>query len=130
MNQERRQILDMLSEKTISVEDAEKLMDKLNDQQTTTLVPVSGNGKQPRYLRVEVHDDNDNVSIQIPMALMRAGIKLGAMLPDSANQDLANKGIDLSQLSEMDIDELIAALAEFKVNVESNNDETVRIFCE
>mgnify|MGYP001311515396 FL=1 len=130
MNQKRRQILDMLSEKTITVEDAAKLMDKLNDRQTTTLVPANGNGKQPRYLRVEVHDDNDNVSIQIPMALMRAGIKLGAMLPDSANQDLANKGIDINQLTEMEIDELIAALAEFKVNVESNNDEKVRIFCE
>ena len=130
MNQKRRQILDMLSEKTITVEDAAKLMDKLNDRQTTTLVPANGNGKQPRYLRVEVHDDNDNVSIQIPMALMRAGIKLGAMLPDSANQDLANKGIDLNQLTEMEIDELIAALAEFKVNVERNNDEKVRIFCE
>ena len=52
------------------------------------------------------------------------------MLPDCANQDLANKSIDLNQLTEMEIDELIAALAEFKVNVERNNDEKVRIFCE
>ncbi|MEM7363066.1 MAG: hypothetical protein AAF525_03525 [Pseudomonadota bacterium] len=132
MNQERRQILDMLSEKTISVEDAEKLMDKLNDQPTTELVPAATirNGKPPRYLRVEIHDESDNVSIQIPMALMRAGIKLGAMLPDSANEDLASKGIDLNQLTQMDIDELISALGEFQVNIESNNDDKVRIYCE
>lgn len=38
---------------------------------------------------------------------MHTGIKLSAILPDSANKDLESKGVDLNQLMQTDIDGLI-----------------------
>ena len=38
---------------------------------------------------------------------MHTGIKLSAVLPDSANKYLATKGADLDQLMQTDIDGLI-----------------------
>jgi hypothetical protein len=52
------------------------------------------------------------------------------MLPPEASQRMAEHGIDLSELSELQGDELIEALRELTVDVESANGDTVRVYCE
>jgi len=85
----------------------------------------------PRYLRVEVHSkDDDHVSVRVPLRLIRTGVKLTTMLPSDTSAKLAEKGIDLSELGKLEGDELVDALRELKVDVDSADGDTVRIFCE
>jgi hypothetical protein len=84
-----------------------------------------------KYLRVVVDSsDGDKVNIRVPLALVKTGIKLSTMMPAEANEKLAEQGIDLSHLSGLKGEELIEALRDLKVDVDSNDGDTVRIFCE
>lgn len=126
--QERKQILEMLAEKQISVDDADRLFEKLDRANPGSHVVALH--RPPTMLRIHVLDKTDKVNVQLPLALLRTGIKLKVMLPDSANDDLKARGVDLAQLSEMDVDELIGALADFRVEVDSDGEDKVLIYCE
>ena len=140
MNENQRKILEMLAEKKISVEEAERLISLL---QADTGPGEPGKSKgNPRYLRIEVRpkgDDRestrDNVNIRVPICLIRAGMKLASFIPPSARNHvdsaLKDKGIefDLRSIKPENVEELIGALGELEVNVE-NGKENVRIFAE
>ena len=84
----------------------------------------------PKYLRVLVESDGgETVNIRIPIALVKTGMRLGAMMPKEAKEKIEAKGIDLGQFNEMNTNELIQALSELSIDVDSEG-ETVRIFCE
>ncbi len=68
--------------------------------------------------------------MQVPLDLLRAGIKLSALLPKQATQAVNDQGLDLASLSELDADELMEALAEFEVTIEGGDGDKVHIFCE
>jgi hypothetical protein len=85
----------------------------------------------PKYLRVEINSsDDDRVSVRVPLRLIRTGIKLTTMLPSETSAKLAAKGIDLSELGKLEGEDLVDALRDLKVNVDSANGDTVRVFCE
>jgi len=135
MNEERKQILDMLAQGKISAEDAERLMDKLGTSHAAD-IPTS-TATQPkqaaklRYLRVVVDtSDGDKVNIRVPLALIRTGIKLTALLPNNVNEELDKKGVDLSMLSQLDNVELYETLQELQVDVDTGDGDVVRVFCE
>jgi hypothetical protein len=52
------------------------------------------------------------------------------MLPNEAREKLDEKGIDLSGFSSMEGEELIEALRELTVDVDSADGDVVRVFCE
>ncbi len=134
MSSERAKILQMVAEGTITPEEGEKLLNRMDPAGTTTALgpePASGNGK-PRplkYLRVVV-DGKDKANIRVPMALIRTGIKLTALMPLSASEHLSEHGIDLSQFNNLDGEELMEAFRELKVDVDSGDGYTIRVFCE
>jgi SHOCT-like domain len=155
MSDERKQVLDMLAEGKISVDDAERLLAKLEKQHDPeeTIEPApsaeeteaeptvrrivktfeigGGKPKALKYLRVLVDSsDGDVVNIRVPLALVRTGIKLSAMLPSDATEKLNKKGVDLSQLNGLAGEELIEALRELNIDVDSSDGDKVRIFCE
>lgn len=135
MKEERRQILEMLAEGKITAEDAERLLDKLGagEKKDHPAPGARANNTSSRlkYLRVLVDStDGDKVNIRVPLALIRTGIKLAAVLPDEVNEKLGKKGVDLTKLSELEGDELYQSLRELQVDVDSEDGETVRIFCE
>jgi hypothetical protein len=141
MSEERKKVLEMLAEGKINMADAERLLEKLNGSSGRTGPEASGEatrdadiatGKGPlKYLRVVVDSsDGDKVNIRVPLALVKTGIKLSTMMPAEANEKLAEQGIDLSNLSGLKGEELIEALRDLKVDVDSNDGDTVRIFCE
>ncbi len=51
-------------------------------------------------------------------------------MPLSASEHLSEHGIDLSQFNNLDGDELMEAFRELKVDVDSENGDIIRIFCE
>jgi hypothetical protein len=136
MNEERKQILDMLAQGKITADDAERLIDKLGAGEARhASMPASASAadqpSKPKYLRVLVDSsDGDKVNVRVPLALIRSGIKLTAVLPDHVNEKLGEQGVDLSNLSELDADELYEALRELQVDVDSSDGDTVRVFCE
>ena len=54
----------------------------------------------------------------------------GASKSLSASKHLTEHGIDLSQFNNLDGDELMEALGELQVDVDSGSGDTVRVFCE
>ena len=135
MSREREKILRMVADGTITPEDAEKLLGRLDTGASTTAVvePGGHNGERKtgplKYLRVVI-DGKDKVNVRVPIGLIRTGIKLTTLMPLSASQHLAEHGIDLSQFSGLDGDELVEALRELTVEVDSGDGDVVRVFCE
>jgi hypothetical protein len=136
MSEERKKILDMLSEKKITAEEAEKLLSAISKEEGNGTGAVK---KEPKYLRVMVEprpgsENPDRVNIRVPIKLIRAGLKLAALIPKSAqsqvNDALHEKGIemDFSQIKPEDLDNIVAQLDDLTVDVEGK--ESVRIFCE
>jgi hypothetical protein len=126
MNDERQQVLRMLSEGKVTVEEAERLLDALAAPGST--------GTPPRFLRVVV-TGKSNVNVRLPVSLLRSGIRLAQVLPgearDAVGKALGEKGLSLDALGgkPADVECLIAALADLTVDVEDGEDH-VRVFCE
>ena len=139
MNEQRKQILEMLAEGKLTVEEAERLLAALDTEPTPTETPPEPKPKRPKYLRVVVdakeHGEQAHVNVRVPIQLLRAGVKLASLIPaqalDQANDELQRHGmpVDLSRLKPEDIDELIEHLGELTVDVDSD-DAKVRVFCE
>jgi hypothetical protein len=102
MNQNRRRVLDMLGEGKIDPDEAERLL-SLVDASPPTAKDVRGpkatGDGPPQYLRVTVEEPDDRVNIRVPLALIRAGMKLTALIPsqaaDGINKALKDQGIDM-----------------------------------
>jgi len=135
MSREREKILKMVAEGTITPEEAEKLLSRLDPPGTDTAAAEHARGDGDRkagplkYLRVVV-DGRDNVNIRVPIGLIRTGIKLTTLMPQLASEKLSEHGLDLSQFNKLDGEELIEALRELKVEVNSDDGDVVRVFCE
>ncbi|MBN1963298.1 MAG: hypothetical protein JW910_01545 [Anaerolineae bacterium] len=84
--EERMRILKMLEEGTITAEEATKLLQALTTGARSAA--RAGSGRDPRWLRVRVTDTDSGqvkVSLNLPMGLVRTGIKLGArFVPNDA----------------------------------------------
>jgi hypothetical protein len=140
MLEERRRILNMLAEGKISVADADGLLTALSDTKALPAIEAAPEApKSPRYLRVQVEDnegDKSKVNIRVPFSLLRAGVRLTALLPsslhDRINQALRDKGvdIDISKLKPDNLEELVVHLAELTVDVDGGNGDRVRVYCE
>jgi len=145
MSEDRARILNMLGEGKISAEEAERLLDALEGRVTDQ--PAAGPAivgdpaplldALPKYLYVKVDSvDGDKVDVKVPLALVRSGLKLTSLIPPQAmeqiNEQMIEKGIsiDFTNLKPEDIDELIHALREMEINVDSKNGDKVRVFAE
>lgn len=136
MSRERAKILQMVAEGTITPEEGEKLLSRLDSAGATTALAVSEPAAEERergrvkYLRVVVDDEGDKVNIRVPIGLIRTGIKLSTLMPLSASEHLTEHGIDLSQFNGLDGEELEEALRELRVDVDTEDGGIVRVFCE
>jgi hypothetical protein len=135
MNVERVKVLEMLSQGKISVEQAEKLLAAIGGADAVAAKDIVK--KAPKYIKIEVKSKKgDNVNVRIPMQLIKAGMKFQALIPESARQQvnnaLAAKGVnvDIGKLKPEDLDELVGALSELEINVNSEGGDVVRVFCE
>ncbi len=142
MSEERTKILSMLKDGRISLAEAEELLDAIEGSKQT-----NGNKSEhieksgaPKYLRVVVtpgdgKPNGEKVNIRVPLQLIRAGVKLGSIIPDGAHRRVDHAlrekgiGIDLKNLKSGDLESLIESLSDMSIDVDSE-DEKVRIFCE
>ena len=143
MNEQRKEILQMLAEGKVTAEEADQLIAALDRDQPAPAVPgadVQPKAKaKPKYLRVMVDAEEDGtpsrVNVRVPLQLLRAGVRLAALIPPEAlgevNAGLSRSGvpIDLTQLKPEQLEELIEHLEEMTVEVDQP-DTKVRVFCE
>lgn len=142
MNEERKRILAMLAEGKLTADEAERLLDAMSREPAPRQgsAPSNGSNSAPKYFRVEVDakepgEASTKVNVRVPMQLLRAGVRLGALIPprarDKVNAAMAREGIafDINQLKPENLDDLIAHLADFAVDVDSV-DAKVRVYCE
>jgi|SRR5580692_3637622 hypothetical protein len=143
MNEDRKRVLAMLANGTITADEAERLLDAMGARDAAPRLgtaPTNGRNGLPKYFRVEVNanepgDGPTKVNVRVPMQLLRAGVRLSALIPPSArdqvNAAMARQGIpfDINQLKPENLDDLIEHLSDFQVDVDSG-DAKVRVFCE
>jgi hypothetical protein len=152
MNENRRQILEMLSAGKITADEAERLLAALDPAPipvpdftgaTSNGAPVKTRAK---YLRVLVEADEGmtgmkgqtTVNVRVPMQLLRAGVRLASLIPVQAHEQLdealSAKGvpITLSQIKPENLEELIDHLEDLTVDVDGKdgNATKVKVFCE
>jgi hypothetical protein len=140
MNEQRRQILEMLAEGKITAEEAERLIDALERQRPES-PPGAASGPKPRpkYLRVVMNSDDPSgpsrINIRVPLQLLRAGVRLTSLIPPQAltkiNAELDKSGvpIDLAQLKPQHIEDLIDQLDDVTVDL-NDPDTKMQVFCE
>jgi hypothetical protein len=125
----------MVADGTITAEEGEQLLNRLEPAGTPAALaePRSNAGdRKPgpvKYLRVVV-DGSDKVNVRVPIGLIRTGIKLSTLMPLSASENLSDHGIDLSQFNNLDGPELVEALRELQVDVNTEDGDVIRVFCE
>ena len=138
MNDNRRQILDMLANGKITAEEAERLIAAL--ERNSVGATAMSESDKVKYLRVLVdtndpHDGPTKVNVRVPMQLLRAGVRLTGVIPASARDEVNNalrkEGIpfDINNLTPQNLEELVEQLRELTVDVNNENTK-VRVFCE
>ena len=157
MNENRRQILEMLAAGKITADEAERLIAALEPEPVTVgefTGSTSGAGgakeaavkTRAKYLRVMVEADESmtgmkgptTVNVRVPMQLLRAGVRLASLIPAQAHEHfdeaLSRHGVPLtlSQIKPENLEELIDHLEDLTVDVDGKNGNAtkVRVFCE
>lgn len=140
MNEQRKDILDMLAEGKINADEAERLIAALERDQPSTASSLDARPKgKAKYLRVVVEASEDGeparINVRVPLQLLRAGVRLAALIPPQAlgkaNEELNKSGVpfDLAQLKPEQLEALVDHLDEMTVEVDQA-DAKVRVFCE
>ncbi len=155
MNENGRQILEMLAAGKITADEAERLLAAIEPDSAATSTEFTGktagaNGAdvktRSKYLRVLVEADESmtgmkgptTVNVRVPMQLLRAGVRLASLIPAQAHEQLdeaLNKHgvpLTLSQIKPENLEELIDHLEDLTVDVDGKegNKTKVRVFCE
>ena len=154
MNENRRQILEMLSAGKITADEAERLLSAVESEPAAPAAEFTGktaglNGAtvktRAKYLRVLVEADESmtgmkgptTVNVRVPMQLLRAGVRLASLIPAQAHgqldEALSRHGVPLtlSQIKPENLEELIDHLEDLTVDVDDKEGNTkVRVFCE
>ena len=138
MNDNRRQILDMLAQGKLTAEEAERLIAAL--ERGGLGATVMAESDKVKYLRVLVDTIDPmagptKVNVRVPMQLLRAGVRLTGVIPASAREEVNNalrkEGIpfDINNITPQNLEELVEQLRELTVDVNNENTK-VRVFCE
>jgi hypothetical protein len=150
MNENRRQILEMLSAGKISAEEADRLIAAVEKESPPSNGSDSAAKAKAKYLRVVVDSEEDGrdhgpvkVNVRVPMQLLlRAGVKLAGLIPaqarDQVNAAMRDHGMafDLSQIKPENLEAFVDQLNDLSVDVDVDDaDKTkskvkVRVFCE
>lgn len=156
MSEAKKRILEMLAQNKISADEAYRLINVLdgdnagrdnaghdNRGHNEPVMEAPRPKASGKYLRVTIvpnpnaEDQHaDRVNVKVPMALVRAGIKMKSLIPPEAkvkiNDAFHEKGInfDIDSIKNEDIEELLAALGDMQIDIEGQHGEKVKVYVE
>ena len=134
ISDERKLVLEMLADGKISVDDAQRLLAKLEDAETDRPeddgAAVTSNPR-PKHLRIVTTDGHaqDEINLRIPLGLVRAGLALESFLPGWV-QSRVIVGTSFTDLETLDKDYLRENLEDLDMTFGSEDGESVHIFTE
>jgi hypothetical protein len=142
MTDNQKRILEMLADKKITVAEAQRLLSLVDPEEEIDAVNSDTDPerkRKPRFFRILVKPapgtEGEDVNVRIPTTLIRAGMKLSALIPacaaDEINEALRKEGIDfdISKLKDEDFEELAEALNDLEVDIHGGK-EKVHIYAE
>src|SRR5690349_9313933 len=117
MKEERLRILNMLAEGKISSAEADALLNALVAKGESGVASAPTPISNPKYLRVLVEghegEHGGKVNVRVPFDLIRAGVRLAALLPavahEPVNRALKQNGIDIdiSKIKPENLDQIV-----------------------
>jgi hypothetical protein len=130
----------MLADGKVTADEAERLLTAMDRSGGPAFSPTPGHNGSPKYLRVVVNADDaasgpTKVNIRVPMALLRAGVRLTSVIPPQArehiNAEMARNGVpfDIGQIRPENLEEMLDQLNDLQVDVDQERTK-VRVFCE
>ncbi len=148
MAEEQKRILQMLAEGKITVDEASRLL-YLVGAKTEDGGEADGAPKKARsqakflYVKVEPKEGaaaaecggHERVNVRVPLALVRAGMKLTALMPphvaEDVNRAMKEKGVgfDVRNLKDEDMEQILAALGDSEISIDSDR-ATVHVHAE
>ena len=147
-----RRILDMLSQGRITVDEADRLLKALNAErpaETAAGDPAADGRPRPRWLRINIHKPAKglahtpkDVNIRVPIAVVKGGMRLGAIIATFAGgkaaQRMKDRGLDidlsaingdLSRMNGAEFDAFMMSLDETNIEIDDGKAQ-VRITAE
>ena len=104
MTAEGRQVLEMLAAGKINAGEADRLIGAVQGGSSTATAVATAPSKAPKFIRVMVdakegkNDKPIHVNVRVPIALLRAGVRLASLIPavaqDKVNEELRKNGVD------------------------------------
>jgi hypothetical protein len=147
-----RRILDMLSQGKITVDEADRLIAALGGPEalpgTHAGEPSASDKAKAKWIRINVrkpaneHRAAKDVNIRVPIAVVKGGMRLGALIATFAGEKAAKRmqarGVDLdlstihgdlSKMNGPEFDAFLRTLDDVNIEVDDGK-STVRITCE
>lgn len=129
MSNNVRRVLDLLSSGKVTVVEADALIAAVNATGSATADAT----RPARYFRISVSkaatgtkpEKEKKVSIRVPAALVRGGMRLGSLLPGLSGEELTahlrERGIDidLAKLDKAAVDRILSALAADAIEIDT-----------
>ncbi|MCK9223423.1 MAG: hypothetical protein M0Q40_12585 [Limnochordia bacterium] len=119
--EERRKILEMCANGTITADEADKLLGTVEEGDNSPAIFRSSRSK--RFLRIEIQeaDSNERVEVNVPLALCKMAM---SFMPQRTKEELDSQGIDLDEIFQMIYEGAEGEL----VNIDTEDGESVRIY--
>ncbi len=146
MSDERRRVLELLAQGKITVDEADRLMRAVDPRGDDGAAREPG--APPRWVRIQVLKaakegrDAKDVNIRVPIAVVKGGMRLGAIIATFAGgkaaQQMKDRGIDLdlskingdfSKMNGAEFDAFMKSLDDVNIEVDDGKSQ-VRITCE
>ena len=136
MSDEKRRILELLSQGKVTVDEATELLQALGAEGSpaATAGDPDAPARRARWLRMTIDKNVENgrkkeVNLRIPAALVRAGVRLGSVIPmEGVKFGVGGKG-SAAQIDPKDLEELLNNMGETTIDIEGGKAQ-VRIWCE
>jgi SHOCT-like protein len=143
MNDDTRRVLDLLAQGKITVDEADQLLRAMAAPAPDAAASAPDEAARPplRWVRIAVHKQakeghkDKDVNIRVPISIVRSGMRLGALIPGLAGDQVAAKmrerglDVDFSKLDGAAIDAMLKDLGDTNIEIDSGKAH-VRITCE
>ena len=143
MNDDIRRVLDLLAQGKVTVDDADRLLRAMATDEPRRQEAAAPAADRPklRFVRIAVHTrakdghHDKDVNIRVPIAIVKSGMRLGALIPGMAGEQVSARlrerglDIDFSKLDAAAIEEMLKEMGDTNIEIDSGRAQ-VRITCE
>jgi len=142
MSDDTRRVLDLLAQGKVTVDEADQLLRAVGAPAADAKAAADEPERPKRqWLRIAVHKQakeghkDKDVNIRVPISIVRSGMRLGALIPGLAGDQVAAKmrerglDVDFTKLDAAGIEAILKELGDSNIEIDSGR-ASVRITCE